>query len=58
MMASRLGAYAVHCLLNGEKGKMVGIQNNHPTSISISEALSQKHTPDLSIYKLAKELSI
>lgn len=58
VLASRLGAYAVEQLLQGEKGKMVGIQNNKPVAIDISEALSQKHRVDLDIYQLAKELSI
>ncbi|WP_025028375.1 6-phosphofructokinase [Caldalkalibacillus mannanilyticus] len=58
VLASRLGAYAVECLLNGEKGKMVGLQNNQPVATPISEALNQKHTVDLSLYQLAKELSI
>lgn len=58
VLASRLGAFAVESLLQGEKGKMVGVQNNQLISTSISEALSQKHTVDLSLYQLAKELSI
>ncbi|GAA0354394.1 6-phosphofructokinase [Bacillus horti] len=58
VLASRLGSFAVELLLQGEKGKMVGIQNNSLVATPISEALAQKHFVDLSIYKLAKELSI
>jgi 6-phosphofructokinase 1 len=58
VLASRLGAYAVEQLLAGEKGKMVGLMNNKPVATPISVALQQKHTVDLSIYQLAKELSI
>lgn len=58
VLASRLGAYAVECLLQGQKGKMVGMQNNKPVSVSITKALAKKHSVDLSIYQLAKELSI
>jgi len=58
VLASRLGAYAVECLLNGEKGMMVGLKNNKPIATNISEALNQKHEVDLSLYQLAKELSI
>jgi 6-phosphofructokinase 1 len=58
VLASRLGAYAVEQLLSGEKGKMVGIQNNKPIATPISEALGHKHSVDLAIYQLAKELSI
>ncbi|WP_188622215.1 6-phosphofructokinase [Caldalkalibacillus thermarum] len=58
MLASRMGAFAVECLLRGEKGKMVGIRNNQMVATPISEALAQTHTVDLSLYQLAKELSI
>jgi 6-phosphofructokinase 1 len=58
VLASRLGAYAVECLLRGEKGKMVGVVNNKCIATPISEALTQKHCVDLSLYQLAKELSI
>lgn len=58
VLASRLGARAVELLLNGEKGRMVGVQNNQLVDTAISEALNQKHKVDLSIYQLAKELSI
>lgn len=58
VLASRLGAFAVEQLLSGEKGKMVGLINNKPVATPISEALAQKHSVDLSIYQLAKELSI
>jgi 6-phosphofructokinase 1 len=58
VLASRLGAFAVECLINGEKGKMVGVQNNRLVSTPVSEALAQKHTVDHSLYTLAKELSI
>jgi len=58
VLASRLGAFAVECLLNGEKGTMVGVQNSKLVSTSIEEALKQKHEVDISLYQLAKELSI
>ncbi|ADU31467.1 6-phosphofructokinase [Evansella cellulosilytica] len=58
VLASRLGAYAVELLLDGEAGKMVGIEKNQLVSHDIDEALSRKHTIDLNMYKLSKELSI
>ncbi len=58
MLASRLGAYAVECLLNGKKGEMVGIVHQDAVSTSFSKALQQTHHLDLSMYELAKELSI
>ncbi|GAB7388641.1 6-phosphofructokinase [Bacillaceae bacterium] len=58
MLASRMGAHAVDLLLRGEKGKMVGLQNNKLVAVPFAEALNKKHQPDLSIYELAKSLSI
>ena len=58
MIASRMGAAAVDLLLAGKTGRMVGIQNNQLVDIDIEEALSQKHKLDLSIYRLARSLSI
>lgn len=58
MIASRMGASAVDLLLAGKASRMVGIQNNRIVDIDIGEALSQKHELDLSIYRLARSLSI
>jgi 6-phosphofructokinase 1 len=58
VLASRLGAHAVELLLAGEKGKMVGMKSGNVHATPISEALAQKHALDLSLYQLAKELSI
>ncbi len=58
VLASRLGAKAVELLLDGQAGRMVGIQNNSLVDHSISEALSMTHTIDERMYKLSQELSI
>ncbi|PSL44076.1 6-phosphofructokinase [Salsuginibacillus halophilus] len=58
VLASRLGAAAVEMLLDGEQGKMVGIQNNEVCSEWIKTALAQEHTIDHSMYQLSRELSI
>lgn len=58
MLASRLGAYAVELLIHGKSGRMVGLQRNKLIDEDFELALSQKHAPDLSMYQLAKELSI
>lgn len=58
MLASRLGAHAVELLLQGKTGRMVGLQRNKLIDEDFELALSQKHALDLSMYKLAKELSI
>lgn len=58
VLASRLGAKAVELLINGEAGKMVGIEKNDLVSHDIDEALAKKHVVDENMYQLSKELSI
>ncbi|MFZ3590714.1 6-phosphofructokinase [Bacillus sp. DJP31] len=58
VLASRLGARAVELLIEGKQGRAVGIRSNQLVDFSISEALAQKHTVDLDMYKLSTELSI
>lgn len=58
VLASRLGAKAVELLLNGKGGRAVGIQNNQLVDMDFSVAFEQKHTIDLDMYRLSKELSI
>nr|WP_263325447.1 6-phosphofructokinase [Neobacillus sp. Marseille-Q6967] len=58
VLASRLGARAVELLIEGKGGRAVGIENNRLVDYDIIEALSKKHTLDLDLYKLSKELSI
>ncbi|WP_138415347.1 6-phosphofructokinase [Aquibacillus sediminis] len=58
VLGSRLGASAVDLLLAGKAGRVVGIQKNELVDHDITEALSQKHTLNLDMYKLANELSI
>ncbi|MFX3623935.1 MAG: 6-phosphofructokinase [Ectobacillus sp.] len=58
VLASRLGARAVELLMEGKGGRCVGIQNNKLVDHDIIEALAQKHTIDIDMYRLSKELSI
>ncbi|MBG9943620.1 6-phosphofructokinase [Brevibacillus formosus] len=58
MLASRMGAAAVDLLLEGKQDRMVGIQNNQIVDVDFQEALAKKHQLDLSIYQLARTLSI
>jgi len=58
VLASRLGAYAVELLLNGQGGRCVGIQNNKLVHHDILEILEQKHTIEEKMYQLSQELSI
>ncbi|GGH86745.1 6-phosphofructokinase 1 [Pullulanibacillus pueri] len=58
VLASRLGAKAVELLINGEAGKMVGIQNNQIVSHDIGDILTEKHFVGKELIDLARELSI
>jgi 6-phosphofructokinase 1 len=58
VLASRLGARAVELLIEGKGGRAVGIEKNRLVDYDIIEALGRKHTIDLDLYKLSKELSI
>jgi 6-phosphofructokinase 1 len=58
MLASRMGAAAVDLLLEGKRDRMVGIRNNQIVDVDFKDALAQKHQLDLSIYQLARTLSI
>ncbi|MEH7417168.1 6-phosphofructokinase [Neobacillus drentensis] len=58
VLASRLGARAVELLIDGKGGRAVGIENNKLVDYDIIEALEKKHTLDLELFRLSKELSI
>ncbi|WP_163526573.1 6-phosphofructokinase [Halobacillus ihumii] len=58
VLASRLGAYAVDLLIAGKAGRMVGIEKNELVDHDILEILNAKHSVDLGLYRLSKELSI
>lgn len=58
VLASRFGARAVELLLEGKKGRAVGIVNGKLVDHDILEVLQQKSEPNLDLYPLTKELSI
>lgn len=58
VLASRLGARAVELLIEGKGGRAVGIEKNQLVDYDIIEALQRKHTLDLNLFNLSKELSI
>lgn len=58
VLASRLGARAVELLLEGKGGRAVGIEQNKLVDYDIIEALAKKHTVNMDLLKLSKELSI
>lgn len=58
MMSSQMGAKAVDLLVEGKKGLMVGLRNGKLIHTPFEEAAKDKHTIDLSIYYLARSLSL
>lgn len=58
VLASRLGARAVELLMEGKGGRAVGIEKNELVDYDIIEILGRKHSLDINLYKLSKELSI
>lgn len=59
VLASRLGAFAVELLMQGQSGRCVGIIDNELVHQDIIEALSKKRTFDIDLYNLAnKNLNI
>ncbi len=58
ILASRLGAKSVELLLEGKKGKVVGIKENKIVDQDIEEALSVEKEIDKDMYELTKILSI
>lgn len=58
MMSSQMGAKAVDLLVECEKGVMVGLKNGKLIHSPFEEAAKEKHSVDLSIYHLARSLSI
>src|SRR5699024_5561537 len=58
VLASGLGARAIELLLDGQSGRMVGIQNNKIVDHTIKEALTEEHEINMEMYRLSKELSI
>lgn len=58
VLASKLGATAVECLLKGKKNRVVGIQNNRIIDVDIIEALDMPRRFDRKMHELSKVLSI
>lgn len=58
MMASQMGAKAVDLLIEGEKGVMVGLKCGKLIHSPFDDAAKDKHQIDLSLYHLARSLSI
>ncbi len=58
VLASKLGAEAVECLIQGKKNRVVGIRNNHIFDMDIIEALELPRKFDLKMHELSKALAI
>jgi len=58
ILSSRLGAKSVELLLEGKKGRVVGIRENRIIDQDIDEALSIEKEIDKEMYELTKILSI
>lgn len=58
VLASRLGGKAVELLLEGQAGKMVGMEQNQITHHDITTILNHAHSLNKTMYQLSKELSI
>ncbi len=58
ILASKMGAKAVELLLNGKKGRVVGMQGSKLIDMDINEALSIDKEFDEEMYNLTKILSI
>ncbi len=58
VLASKLGAAAVECLLSGKKNRVVGIKQNRIFDMDIVEALELPRYFDQKMHELSKVLSI
>lgn len=58
VLASKLGAAAVECLLKGKKNRVVGIRQNKIFDMDIIEALEMPRKFDVKMHELSKVLSI
>ncbi|MFC4409803.1 6-phosphofructokinase [Chungangia koreensis] len=58
VLASQFGAKAVEVLMDGKKGRAIGIQNHQVVDYDLKKAFEKAHGTDTSMYQLSKELSI
>lgn len=58
ILASKLGAAAVECLIRGKKNRVVGIRQNKIIDMDIIEALEMPRKFDVKMHELSKILSI
>lgn len=58
VMATRMGHYAVECLLRGARDRVVVYRDSHICDLDISEALQMKKELDPYMYRVMREVSI
>ncbi|ENH96956.1 6-phosphofructokinase [Gracilibacillus halophilus YIM-C55.5] len=58
VLASRLGAKAVDLLIEGNGGRMTGIENNVVVDHDLLDILNKKHYVNMNMYELSNQLSI
>lgn len=58
LVASQMGNYAVHLLMNGVGNRVVAMQKEQVLDYDIYEALGMKKSIDLDLYRAAMEISI
>ena len=58
LVASEMGNYAVHLLMNGASNRVVAMQKEEVMDFDIYEALNMKNTINLDLYRIAHEISI
>lgn len=58
LVASQMGNYAVHLLMNGVGNRVVAMQKEQVLDYDIYEALGMKKSIDLDLYRTAMEISI
>jgi 6-phosphofructokinase 1 len=58
ILASKMGAKAVHLLLEGKSHRAIGIKDNHLIDIDMMEALAKRKIFDQEMYNLSQILSI
>lgn len=58
VLASQFGAKAVEVLLEGKKGRAIGIQNHQVVDYDLKIAFEKDHVTDTRMVQLSKELSI
>lgn len=58
ILATKMGAEAVECLLQGKRARVIGIKANKIFDMDIDEALEEKQYFDIEMHNLSKILSI